>query len=64
MKKYEFTGINELSEKAFNIYSNSDFTFYKDGDTFYGAYNSSEKPFELGSIEDVESFLMEFAYED
>lgn len=64
MKKYEFTGTNELSEKAFGVYSNSDFTFYKDGDTFYGAYNSSEDPFELGGLEDVETFLMGFSDED
>ncbi|MBD5451282.1 MAG: hypothetical protein HDR25_01445 [Lachnospiraceae bacterium] len=63
MKKYEFTGTGELSEKAFNVYSNSDFAFYKDGDTFYGAYNSNEEPFELGAIEDVESFLTGFAEE-
>lgn len=30
MKKYEFTGTNELTEKAFAVYSDSDFTFYKD----------------------------------
>ncbi len=59
-KKYEFTGTNDLSEKAFEIYSNSDFVFYKDSDTFYASYNSSEEPFELGSIEDVESFLLSF----
>lgn len=64
MKKYEFTGTNELSEKAFKVYSNSDFTFYKDGETFYGAYNPNETPFELGNIEGVENFLLEFSDED
>lgn len=64
MKKYEFTGTNELSEKAFAVYSNSDFTFYKDGDSFYMAYNSVEEPSELGTLEDVEEFLMIFADED
>lgn len=53
MKKYEF-----------DAYSNSSFTFYKDGETFFGAYNPCESPFELGGIEDVENFLIGFAGED
>lgn len=56
MKKYEFTGTNELTEKAFQVYSNSSFTFWKDGDTFY----YSEKV-ELGTLEDVNEFLEQFA---
>ena len=64
MTKYDFTGIGELSEKAFNIYSNNDFTFYKDGDIFYGAYDSSESPFVLGNIENVENFLIQFSEEN
>ena len=60
MKKHEFTGTNELSEKAFEIYSNSSFVFYKEGDTFFCADNSREKPFELGGLSDVEDFLLQF----
>lgn len=64
MKRYEFTGTGELSERAFNVYSDSDFVFYKEGETFWAGYNQKEDPFELGSLEDVEDFLMEFADED
>lgn len=64
MRKYEFTGANELSKKALEVYSNSSFVFYKNGDTFFYADNSRDNFHELGSIEDVESFLMEFADED
>lgn len=58
MKKYEFT--NELSEKAFEIYSNSSITFWKDGDTFYYGFNQNDTPNELGTLEDVEEFLLQF----
>lgn len=44
MKKYEFTGTNELTEKAFQVYSDSSFTFWKNGDTFFYSDNlNSEK---------------------
>lgn len=59
MRKYEFT--NELTEKAFNVYSNSDFTFYKEKDTFFVADNQNSKPRELGTLEDVEEYLLVFA---
>lgn len=62
MKEYEFQ--NELSDKAFNIYSNSSFTFYKDKETFFVGYNSTDTPFELGNIKDVEEFLIGFADDD
>lgn len=58
MKKYEFT--NELTEKAMNIYSNSDFTFYKENNIFFCGYNSKEKPFEIGSLKDVEEYLLQY----
>ena len=59
MKKYEFT--NELREKAMDIYSNSDLVFYIDENGEYWAgYNRNDKPFKVGSLEDVESFLLEF----
>lgn len=59
MRKYEFT--NELTEKAFNVYSNSDFTFYKEKDTFFVADNQNSEPRELGTLEDVEEYLLIFA---
>ncbi len=57
--KKEFSP-SELTEKAFEVYSNSDITFYaKDGSFWYGL-NSAEDPVELGTIEDVEEFLISF----
>lgn len=60
MEKYEFTGTNELSEKAFKVYSNSDFTFWKKGETFYYGFSQNDTPNELGTLEDVENFLLQF----
>lgn len=62
MKRYEFT--NELTERAFHVYSNSDFTFYREGEVFLVADNQAAKPYELGSLEDVEEFLLQFADEE
>ena len=43
MKKYEFNE-NELTKKAFQVYSNSSFTFWKDGNTFsYSDNPNSER---------------------
>ena len=61
MKKYEFTGTKELTEKAFQVYSNSSFTFWKDGDTFYYSDNPNSEKVELGTLEDVNEFLEQFA---
>lgn len=61
MKKYEFTGTNELTEKAFQVYSNSSFAFWKDGDTFFYSDNLNSEKVELGSREDVNEFLEQFA---
>ena len=63
MKKIQFTPY-ELSKKAFEIYSNSDFTFYKYIDDDYYLYSENNKafPYELGKIEDVEEFLLSFDY--
>lgn len=60
MKRYEFDE-TELTKKAFRVYCDSDFEFYKNGETFYTGYNSKDKPFEVGTIEDVNEFLEEFA---
>ena len=32
MEKYEFSGSGELTEKAFRVYSDSSFAFWKDGE--------------------------------
>lgn len=61
MNKYEFNK-NELTEKAFTVYSNSSFTFWKDANgTFYRSDNLSSEKVEVGSIEDVNEFLEMFA---
>lgn len=61
MKIYEFTGTNGLTEKAFQVYSDSSFTFWKDGNTFFYSDNPSSEKVELGSREDVNEFLEQFA---
>ena len=60
MKKYKFR--NELSEAADKVYTNSSFVFYKDEkDIFYCSDNGKSKPYEIGTLEDVEEYLMMFA---
>lgn len=63
MKKYEFT--NELTEKAFKVYSDSSFIFWVDnnGGFFYSDNPQSEKV-ELGTLQDVINFLESFAEEE
>lgn len=61
MGKYEFSGSGELTEKAFQVYSDSSFTFWKDGETFFYSDNPSSEKVELGSLEDVNEFLEQFA---
>ena len=57
MKKYEFREY-ELSEKAFGAYSNSDFIFYEDEN---GRFFVTDTPIMLGTLQDVEDFLLQFA---
>lgn len=60
-KKVEFT-YKDLSEKAFGVYSNSDFTFYVDSENLYFlADNQNATPYEIGTIADVEEYLLQFA---
>lgn len=59
MKRYEF--VDELTEKAFGVYINSDFCFYKENKTFYCADNQNSEPYEIGTLADVEEFLSQFA---
>lgn len=35
MERYEFTGTGELTEKAFEVYSDSDIVFYTEDGEFY-----------------------------
>lgn len=61
MKRYEFTGAGELTEKAFRVYSDSSFSFWKDGERFFYSDNPNSEKVELGSLEDVNEFLELFA---
>lgn len=61
MKKYEFSVTDELTKKAFQVYSDSSFTFWKDGDTFFYSDNPNSEKVELGTLEDVNEFLEQFA---
>lgn len=63
MEKYEFTGTNELTEKAFAVYSDSSFTFWKDVERFFYSDNPNSQKIELGTLEDVNEFLESFAEE-
>lgn len=58
MKMVEFDG-TEISKKAFNAYTNSDYCFYKDkADNYYYACNQNESTRNyLGSLKDVQEFL-------
>lgn len=59
--KVEFNH-RDLSEKAFYVYSNSDFTFYKyiDEDCYLMAENRNAFPYEIGTLKDVEEYLLQF----
>lgn len=61
MKKYEFTGKSELTERAFEVYNNSSFTFWKEGESFFYGDNPNSEKVELGTLEDVNEFLEQFA---
>lgn len=52
----------ELSEKAFEIYSNSDFVFYIDHDGCYLWTENSKSTYyeQIGTLKDVEKFLLAF----
>lgn len=47
-------------EKAFKAYSNSSFTFWKDGDTFFYSDNPSSEKVKLGTLANVNEFLEQF----
>jgi hypothetical protein len=49
-RSVEFDG-SEMSEKAFNVYSNSDFCVWRDlRGTFYVSDNEAADPIEIGSL--------------
>lgn len=53
-----------IKKRAYNNGSgtqNSSFTFWKDGDTFYYSDNPNSEKVELGTLEDVNEFLEQFA---
>ena len=66
MKKVEFRP-GDLSEKAFEAYSGSDFTFWKEvvdndrytGDIYYVGESKGTAE-RVGTIEQVEEFFLEF----
>lgn len=60
-ERYEFCGW-DISKKAYEVYSNSDFAFYKHKDTFFVADNQSDLAYEIGTLKGVEEFLLQFAY--
>ena len=59
MKKHEFTN-GELTEKAMEVYSNSSFTFWEDGNSFYYSDSPKSEKVELGNLDDVNEFLEYF----
>lgn len=60
-KKVQFTQ-HDLSEKAFKVYSTSDFVFYKynDEECYLVAENNHSFPYEIGTLKDVEEYLLQF----
>ena len=64
-KKVQFTNY-DLSEMAFKMYSTSDFEFYKylDEDCYLVAENDRNSPCEIGTLKDVEDYLLQFYFEE
>lgn len=60
-KKVEFAPC-DLTEEAFKVYSMSDFVFYKyhDEDCYLMAENNHALPYEIGTLKDVEEYLLQF----
>lgn len=59
MKRKDFKAY-ELSNRAWNIYNNNSFVFYKDSELYYMSDCQGVTPRILGSIDDVEQFLLSF----
>lgn len=53
-----------MSEKAFNVYSNSDFYVWRDlRGTFYVSDNEAADPIEIGTLLDVIDYIEDLAKE-
>ncbi len=62
-RRVEFDG-SEMSEKAFNVYSNSDFCVWRDlRGTFYISDNEVADPIEIGTLLDVIDYIEDLAKE-
>lgn len=62
-RRVEFDG-SEMSEKAFNVYSNSDFCVWKDlRGTFFVSDNEAADPIEIGTLLDVIDYIEGMAKE-
>lgn len=63
-EKYEFCEW-DISQKAFEVYSNSDFVFYKifynHKDVYFASDNQNGNTYYIGTLKDVEDFLLQFA---
>ncbi len=54
-----------MSEKAFAVYSNSDFCVWRDlRGTFYVSDNEAADPIEIGTLLDVIDYIEEMAKEE
>lgn len=53
---------NDLSERAYSVYINSDLTFYREekSGVYYAGLNPKEDPVEIGNLPDVEKYLISF----
>lgn len=53
---------NDLSERAYSVYINSDLTFYREekSGVYYAGLNHKEDPVEIGNLPDVEKYLISF----
>ena len=63
MKKVEFRP-GELSDRAFTQYSGSDLYFWKDNDGVYYVGETKGTSGRVGTIEEVEEYLISLEYED
>lgn len=63
MKRYEFNGW-EISQEAYDVYINSDFVFYRvfynHKYVYYASDNQNSNTYYIGSLVDVENFLLQF----
>ena len=59
MQEYKFT--NELNEKAMEVYKTLSFVFYKEDGVFYFSAKGDPIKYKIGTLEHVESFILQFA---